>query len=466
MNIGGPLTLSGSGTYIFRPVGALTSTDNSVITLTGASACDVFWTPSAATTLGANTTFAGIVIDAAGITVGANTIWTGAALAYGGTVTTDTNTITLPTCAATPGGSGVRSGTINVVKNVINDNGGTKTIADFPLFVNGTSVISGVTNSFEAPADAYVVTETSNANYTTAFSGDCYTNGHVNLSPGDIKTCIVTNNDIGTPVTTPVVPPLIDVVKVPSPLALPNGAGLVNYTYTLRNIGTVSVTDLTMVGDTCSPITLTSGDINNNAKLDVNETWVYNCSTTISATHTNTVTATGWANGISATDIASATVVVGIPTVPPLIHVTKTPSPLTLLAGGGTVTYTEKITNPGAVALSNVTLTDDKCSPISYVSGDTNNNSKLDTTETWTYTCQTNLTETTINTATASGQANGSTAKDFAIATVVVAASTPSLPSSGLAPEHSSLLWIMVLLVGILMLVLTSVVVMIKKYRI
>jgi len=40
------------------------------------------------------------------------------------------------------------------------------------------------------------------------------------------------------------------------------------------------------------------------------------CSTTLLATKTNTVVATGWANGISATDIATATVVVGVPIVP------------------------------------------------------------------------------------------------------------------------------------------------------
>lgn len=103
MNVGGPLTLSGSGTYIFRAVGALTSTAGAVVTLAGASACDVFWTPTAATTLGANTTFAGTVISNAGITIGANTNWTGRSLAFGGTVTSDTDTITVPTCtAATP----------------------------------------------------------------------------------------------------------------------------------------------------------------------------------------------------------------------------------------------------------------------------------------------------------------------------------------------------------------------------
>jgi hypothetical protein len=124
-------------------------------------------------------------------------------------------------------------------------------------------------------------------------------------------------------------------------------------------------------------------------------------------------------------------VVVGLPVVPPLIHVTKIPNLLTLTAAGGMVIYTNKVTNPGTVPLSNVSLSDDKCGPVQYVSGDVNGDTKLDPTETWTYTCQTNLIKTTTNTIIASGQANGLTARDFAIATVVLSA--PSFPNTGLA---------------------------------
>jgi uncharacterized repeat protein (TIGR01451 family) len=307
------------------------------------------------------------------------------------------------------------------------------------------------------------VTETADPNYTQTFSGDCDATGHINLGPGDIKFCIVTNNDIGPAVVAPPVPPLIAVVKVPSPLALPAGPGAVTYTYTLRNIGTVPVTDVTMIGDTCSPITLASGDTNTDAILQVSETWTYTCSTTLSETHTNTVVATGWANGISATDIASATVVVGLPTVPPLIHVTKVPNPLTLSAGGGMVTYTEKITNPGTVALSNVILSDDKCSPMNYISGDTNGDSKLDITETWTYTCRTNLTETTLNTAIAEGVANGMTVRDLAIATVTVATAVPALPQTGFAPEEKSVPWDIVIFSSIFILAVISFTAVLKK---
>ncbi len=333
--------------------------------------------------------------------------------------------------------------TITVFKQIINDNGGTAT--SFPLFINGNSVVSGQSVSF-APG-MYTISETSLPNYKATFSGDCNINGVINH--GGFNThndvCIITNDDI-PPVVAPApaippVPPLIDVIKVPAPLSLPAGPGPVTYTYTLRNIGIVPVTNISMIGDTCSPIVLQSGDLNNNAKLEVNETWVYRCSTSLSATHTNTVVATGWANGISAVDIASATVVVGIPIVPPLIHVVKKPSVFILPSSGGAVTYTYIVTNPGTVPLSNVNITDDKCTglPGQVVGhpGDLNKNNLLESNETWNFKCLTTLNKTTTNTGTVEGTANGLIARDFAVATVVVpppAPVVPKLPKTGFAP--------------------------------
>jgi hypothetical protein len=108
---GGTITLDGAGTYIFWMTGALNTSANSVVTLAnGASPCAVWWAPAAATTLGANSTFAGTDIDASGITIGSNVTWVGRALAFGGTVTTDSDTISTSACVTpdddTPDGSG------------------------------------------------------------------------------------------------------------------------------------------------------------------------------------------------------------------------------------------------------------------------------------------------------------------------------------------------------------------------
>jgi type VI secretion system secreted protein VgrG len=465
----GTLTLSGnaSDVWIFKSSSDLIISGGAAakVVFTGSGTpCNVWWRVVSSATFDADSSLIGNILSDTSITFAAGASLNGRALARTAAVTMDGNVISTPTCTATPSGGGPRFGSINVIKLVINDSGGKKTVADFPLFVDGTPVISGVTNNFIVPAATFTVTEISDSHYARSFSGDCDVNGKLNLNPGDSKICIITNNDIGVPVVVPV-PPLIDVVKVPSPLALPAGPGSVTYTYTLRNIGTVPVTNVTMVDDTCSPTNLISGDTNNDAKLDVNETWIYSCSTTLSATHTNTVVATGWANGISATDIANATVVVGLPIVPPLIHITKTPNPLTLPAGPGLVTYTKKVTNPGTVALSNVTVTDNKCGPINYISGDVNNDAKLDPSETWTYTCKTKLTQTTTNTAIATGTANGLTARDFAIATVVVGApsTTPKLPKTGLPLEENKTPWNIIVLSSIFVLGLTSFIVLKKR---
>lgn len=439
------VTLSGgaSDVWIFQIAGNLDVASGGsipngakIILTGGAVASNVFWQVGGLTgaTLGTYSTFKGNILTAKQVIMQTGTVLEGRALAQT-QVTLDANTVSGPVASG--------PGTISVVKTVINDNGQLGTVATFPLFVNGSPVVSGVSNSYAA--GTYTVTETGAAYYGTGvFSGDCNASGQVVLGSGENKFCVVTNDDLAptghstyTAPQEPVVPPLIDVVKIPSPLALPGGPGAVTYTYTLRNVGTVPVTDITMVGDTCSPITLTSGDANADAKLDVNEIWVYSCSTTLSKTHTNNVTATGWANGVSAVDVASATVIVGTPIVPPLVHITKVPSPLTLRAGGGVVTYTKMVTNPGTVALSNIRVTDDKCGSIRYVLGDTNRDAKLDTSETWVYMCQANLTKSTTNIAQVTGEANGLIARDLAIATVLVAA--PSFPNTGYEGTATSL---------------------------
>ena len=68
----------------------------------------------------------------------------------------------------------------------------------------------------------------------------------------------------------------------------------------------------------------------------------------------------------------------------PGIQVDKSADATQLPAGGGDVTYSYEVTNVGNVALSGVVVSDDKCSPVTYVDGDSDHDSKLDLNETWT----------------------------------------------------------------------------------
>ena len=100
------ITLSGNGIYIFKINGALTTVANSIVNLDGAQASTVSWVPTGATTLGANTQFAGVILDASGVTMSNNVMMTGQVLAFGGTVSTNADTITVPSYAMSDAMSG------------------------------------------------------------------------------------------------------------------------------------------------------------------------------------------------------------------------------------------------------------------------------------------------------------------------------------------------------------------------
>lgn len=239
--------------------------------------------------------------------------------------------------------------------------------------------------------------------------------------------------------------PLIGITSVPDPLALPNGPGYVTYQYAVKNFLTeIPLSNVKVIDDNCSPIKFITGDDNNNSLLDYSETWRYTCTTKVSQTTQSTATAIGTANSITATHKAYATVIVGSKNPPPLVsivNVSKVAYPLSLPSGGGNITFTYRVNNPGLVPLNGVIVTDDKCGPLSDRLGDTNGNNLLDVNEVWIYTCTTRLTQTTTNTVSVSAFANGLKAVDNATITVNVATpigqayQSPKLPIAGTKPE-------------------------------
>ncbi|MBX3053118.1 MAG: carboxypeptidase regulatory-like domain-containing protein [Caldilineaceae bacterium] len=192
---------------------------------------------------------------------------------------------------------------------------------------------------------------------------------------------------------------------------------LVTYTYTVENTGNTPVGSVTVTDDFCAPATFLDGDSNSDNLLDLAERWRFRCSTALAVNTTNTVTATGIDSlGDPVTDQDTAAVLV----IHPAIALDKTASSPTV-AAGGVVTYTFLVTNAGDDPLGNITLVDDRCSPLVFVGGDTDSDAMLDLTETWRYTCSRVLTESTTNTAQVTGTDTlGGTVQDRDDVTVTV----------------------------------------------
>jgi hypothetical protein len=86
--------------------------------------------------------------------------------------------------------------TLTLVKIVINDDGGTLGVADFPLFIDGNLVTTGVANEVTANV-VHTASETQRPGYiASAWAGDCAADGTVTLLPGDNKVCVITNDDV------------------------------------------------------------------------------------------------------------------------------------------------------------------------------------------------------------------------------------------------------------------------------
>jgi hypothetical protein len=92
-----------------------------------------------------------------------------------------------------------QSGHLIVVKHVINDNGGSKSAADFTMSVIGSSPSPSSFAGAEAPgtnvalnAGSYSVGEGGPSGYAADYSADCTGS----IANGETKTCVVTNDDV------------------------------------------------------------------------------------------------------------------------------------------------------------------------------------------------------------------------------------------------------------------------------
>ncbi len=499
------ITLNGSASdvWIFQIAGDLNlasggnvASGTQILLTGGAKAENVYWQvagPGTGVTLGTYSTFNGNILSLKQIVMQTGAVFHGRALSQT-QVTLDANNV-----SSNPA-------SLYIIKSIINTGGGSAVLSDFSLHVKkaGVDVIGSPAigtstpgRFYSLPVDTYIVSEDANSSYTKSFSGDCDASGNITLVNGIAKTCTIINTYIiPTPVSSgggpaPVLP-VIGVSKTSNPLTLSN-SGLVTYNYAVWNVGgQQALASVVVSDDKCGPVTLVSGDLNKNWKIEPGEIWNYTCATTLSKTTTNTVTAIAKSDDPyqqTTTAKAVATVTVGnqitvassttpvvaltttsvtttsVTTIKPAISITKKSNRLTPMAfGGGNVIYTYTVKNPGLVALNNVYVNDDKCKAVSYVSGDTNKNLLLDVAESWIYTCQQKIVTSTKNIATAKGEANGSTVFAYASTTVLVL--VPGLPNTGVSDFVKTIPWGSILLAGLLLLALFFVMMIIKRRKV
>jgi uncharacterized repeat protein (TIGR01451 family) len=192
--------------------------------------------------------------------------------------------------------------------------------------------------------------------------------------------------------------PSVSIAKTASDSSVPEPGSAVDFT-------------LTITKDSAEPVTITDLDDTYSLSAECNALVGTDLSAGASASCQYTVDFTGYDPGTysntadvtvtddegnEASDSASETVYIAS------IHVEKSASP-EVIESGDLVEYTYVVTNPGDQTLSDVTVSDDKCAPVTYVSGDGNGDGQLDPDETWVYTCSQTIAVDTINTATASG---------------------------------------------------------------
>ena len=170
----------------------------------------------------------------------------------------------------------------------------------------------------------------------------------------------------------------------------------ISWQYTITNTGNVALSSVTVTDNQAgvSPA-YQSGDSNNNNLLDLTEAWIFTAAgTAVTGNYSNTGTAKGsfidsaqQTSNVTASDPSSyfgSTPQIAINKV--TVDGANVGDGITVDAGDA-ISWRYTVTNTGNVALSGVTVTDNQpgVTPV-YQSGDNNNNSLLDLTETWTFT--------------------------------------------------------------------------------
>jgi hypothetical protein len=255
--VNGTLTLDGAGSadsvFIFRAASTLTTgVSSSVVLINGAQACNVYWQVGSAATLGTSSTMAGHVIAQALISTGASSVVNGQLISVTGAVTLGGTTIVNNGCTSAPvvvtppvvtsaeivpvvepAPAIVTTGTLRIVKRVMNVFGGQATASSFIIHVRQSGVevagspasaVEGEGRTYILAPGNYILSEERTNGYRGLWSGNISTGGSITLVAGQDLTVVRTNYDmnptddatevvIPTPTATP--EPTVDGGKLP-----------------------------------------------------------------------------------------------------------------------------------------------------------------------------------------------------------------------------------------------------------
>ncbi|UCB43242.1 MAG: DUF11 domain-containing protein [Dehalococcoidales bacterium] len=258
-------------------------------------------------------------------------------------------------------------------------------------------------------------------------------------SGSDAESQVVTAQDTAS-VT--ILRPAINLTKTAEPDKALDG-DTITYTYTIVNTGNTPLSDVTVVDNQLGNAAYQSGDSDGDSELDVDESWEFTATYTISSEDESPLDNTATASASDALgQIVTTKATASVSILRPTIALIKSAAPVEA-HDGDTITYTYIVTNPGNTPLFDVTVIDDMSEEIEYQSGDSDGDGELDVDESWeftaTYTIKPQDPSPLVNVAVASGSdARGQVVTAEATASVNV--ERPDLAIQITSPEDGDII--------------------------
>jgi uncharacterized repeat protein (TIGR01451 family) len=268
------------------------------------------------------------------------------------------------TCAVT----NTKLPTLTLVKTITNDNGGTATLATFPLTAAGPVTITGTSGTASVtsqlvPVGTYALSETTSPAYAASAwscTAGTLTGANLALAAGQTATCTIINNDIA---------PTLTLRKTTSggvntfAFSGTNGFGSDSITTTVAGTPVAGVVKTLTAGNTATDITetVTSGYFLNGAPT---------CTGMGSGGTVTLVSGTTYRLNAAATANASNIICSFANTLAtPQLAVAKSTSVTSINAAGNSINYTIAVSNPGNVTITSITVADPMGTVVCAVSG-------------------------------------------------------------------------------------------------